>query len=292
VKSENKGLLLGLLGVIAFGLTLPFTQAVVPYMDPVFIGLGRAVVAAIISALILLVMRVSRPQGRDWLRLLGVVAGVVIGFPVLSAYAMQTVPASHGGVVLGILPLATAIAATLVSGEQPSKRFWLVSFIGSALVVAYSLYQGAGAFSVGDIALVGAVIAASFGYAIGGTLSRRLGGWQVICWALVISLPIISYPAWRMMPDDFSAIPTETWLAFAYLALVSQLLGFFFWNQGLAIGGIAKVSQCQLLQPFVTLIGSAIIVGEVLDSITIGCAILVVGVVAIGKRMPVTQKGA
>ncbi len=290
MKPENKGLLLGMLGVIAFGLTLPFTQAVVPYMDPVFIGLGRAVVAAVVAGIILLFMRVPRPRGRDWLRLLGVASGVIFGFPVLSAYAMQTVPASHGGVVLGILPLATAIAATLVSGEQPSRRFWLVSLVGSILVVGYSLYQGAGALSVGDIALLGAVIAASFGYAVGGTLSKRLGGWQVICWALVISLPVISYPAWRMMPNDLTVIPTDAWLSFAYLALVSQLLGFFFWNQGLAIGGIARVSQCQLLQPFVTLIGSAIIVGEVLDSITIGCAILVVGVVAIGKRMPIKER--
>ena len=278
-----------MLGVIAFGLTLPFTRSLVPYMDPIFIGLGRAVVAALVSIVILLVMRVPRPRGKDWLRLLGVAAGVILGFPVLSAYAMQTVPASHGGVVLGILPLVTAIAATIVSGEKPSLGFWLVGLVGSGLVVAYSLYQGAGEFSFGDIALLGAVIAASFGYAIGGTLSKRLGGWQVICWALVISLPIICYPAWAMMPESHSDIPLNAWWAFAYLALFSQLFGFFFWNQGLAIGGIARVSQCQLLQPFVTLLASAVIVGESLDSITIGCAILVVGVVAISKRMPVTN---
>ncbi len=290
MQPENKGLLLGMLGVIAFGLTLPFTRMVVPYMDPIFIGLGRAVVAALVSILILLAMRVPRPRGYDWLRLLGVAGGVILGFPVLSAYAMQTVPASHGGVVLGILPLVTAIAATIVSGERPSLGFWLVGLLGSGLVVAYSLYQGAGAFGIGDIALLAAVVAASFGYAIGGTLSKRLGGWQVICWALVISLPIISYPAWTMMPKTPWDIPTDAWWAFAYLAIFSQLLGFFFWNQGLAIGGIARVSQCQLLQPFVTLVGSALIVGEALDSITIGCAVLVVGVVAISKRMPVTHQ--
>ena len=245
-------------------------------------------VAGVVAGALLLLLRVPVPSKRDVLRLTGVALGVVAGFPLLSAWAMQTVPASHGGVVLGVLPIATAVAATLVSGERPSGAFWLVGLLGGFLVVSYSLYQGAGHFALGDIALLGAVASASFGYAMGGTLSRRLGGWQVICWALVISLPFIVVPAWVWRPTDISVISVEGWGAFLYLALVSQLFGFFFWNQGLALGGVARVSQTQLLQPFVTLFGSALLLGESIGVITVVFTILVVIVVAVGKRMPVT----
>ena len=283
-------MLLGLLGVIAFGLTLPFTRMVTPALEPVFIGLGRAVLAGLVSAVVLIVFRAPLPNRGDILKLTGVALGVVVGFPVLSAWAMQTVPASHGGVVLGVLPLATAFAATLVSGEKPSLAFWVVGLIGSGLVVAYSLLQGGGHFAIGDIALVAAVIAASFGYAIGGALSKRLGGWQVICWALVISLPFITLPAWLSRPPEPMALDTSIWLSFLYLALISQLIGFVFWNKGLAIGGVARVSQIQLVQPFVTLIGAALLAGEVIESNTLIFIVLIVSVVALGKRMPVIRR--
>lgn len=280
----------GLPGVIAFGLTLPFTRMVTPALEPVFIGLGRAVLAGLVSAVVLIVFRAPLPNRGDILKLTGVAPGVVVGFPVLSAWAMQTVPASHGGVVLGVLPLATAFAATLVSGEKPSLAFWVAGLIGSGLVVAYSLLQGGGHFAIGDIALVAAVIAASFGYAIGGALSKRLGGWQVICWALVISLPFITLPAWLSRPPEPMALDTSIWLSFLYLALISQLIGFVFWNKGLAIGGVARVSQIQLVQPFVTLIGAALLAGEVIESNTLIFIVLIVSVVALGKRMPVTRR--
>lgn len=280
----------GLPGVIAFGLTLPFTRMVTPALEPVFIGLGRAVLAGLVSAVVLIVFRAPLPNRGDILKLTGVAPGVVVGFPVLSAWAMQTVPASHGGVVLGVLPLATAFAATLVSGEKPSLAFWVAGLIGSGLVVAYSLLQGGGHFAIGDIALVAAVIAASFGYAIGGALSKRLGGWQVICWALVISLPFITLPAWLSRPPEPMALDTSIWLSFLYLALISQLIGFVFWNKGLAIGGVARVSQIQLVQPFVTLIGAALLAGEVIESNTLIFIVLIVSVVALGKRMPVIRR--
>jgi len=262
---------------------------VTPALEPVFIGLGRAVLAGLVSAVVLIVFRAPLPNRGDILKLTGVAPGVVVGFPVLSAWAMQTVPASHGGVVLGVLPLATAFAATLVSGEKPSLAFWVAGLIGSGLVVAYSLLQGGGHFAIGDIALVAAVIAASFGYAIGGALSKRLGGWQVICWALVISLPFITLPAWLSRPPEPMALDTSIWLSFLYLALISQLIGFVFWNKGLAIGGVARVSQIQLVQPFVTLIGAALLAGEVIESNTLIFIVLIVSVVALGKRMPVIR---
>ena len=288
MSNESKGMILGFLGVVAFGLTLPATRFVVPYFDPIFIGLGRAVIASVIAAFILIATKQSKPTRKQLIQLSIVALGVVLGFPVLTAWAMETVPASHGGVVLGILPLATAVAAVIVSKEKPSVGFWIFSLIGSIVVVTYSLLQGFGSFQLGDLLLVGAIISAGLGYALGGKLSKELGGWQVICWALVISFPFIIFPAWMQAPEeDFSNLPLNVLLSFLYLALVSQLFGFFLWNKGLALGGIARVSQTQLIQPFVTLLASAFMINETVNIQTIIFAVLVVSIVAIGKKMPV-----
>lgn len=291
MTKESKGMLLGVLGVTLFGLTLPATRYVVDYFDPVFIGLGRSVVAAVFAALLLLITRQLLPNKHQFYKLSIVALGVVIGFPLLSAWAMQTVPASHGGVVLGILPLATAIVGVLISKERPSIGFWLSGAVGSSIVVIYSIFKGIGSFGIGDLALLGAIVSAAIGYAVGGKLSKEIGGWQVICWALVISLPFIITPAWLQSPQDGLNIPINVWLFFLYLALVSQLFGFFLWNKGLALGGIARVSQTQLIQPFVTIFASALLLNEPLEIITIVFALLVVGTVAIGKKMPIKSAG-
>lgn len=291
MTKESKGMLLGVLGVTLFGLTLPATRYVVDYFDPVFIGLGRSVVAAVFAALLLLITRQLLPNKHQFYNLSIVALGVVIGFPLLSAWAMQTVPASHGGVVLGILPLATAIVGVLISKERPSIGFWLSGAVGSSIVVIYSIFKGLGSFGIGDLALLGAIVSAAIGYAVGGKLSKEIGGWQVICWALVISLPFIITPAWLQSPQDGLNIPINVWLFFLYLALVSQLFGFFLWNKGLALGGIARVSQTQLIQPFVTIFASALLLNEPLEIITIVFALLVVGTVAIGKKMPIKSAG-
>ena len=288
MSNESKGMILGFLGVVAFGLTLPATRFVVPYFDPIFIGLGRAVIASVIAAFILIATKQSKPTRNQLIQLSVVALGVVLGFPVLTAWAMETVPASHGGVVLGILPLATAVAAVIVSKEKPSVGFWIFSLIGSIVVVTYSLLQGFGSFKLGDLLLIGAILSAGLGYALGGKLSKELGGWQVICWALVISFPFIIFPAWMQAPEeDFSNLPLNVLLSFLYLALISQLFGFFLWNKGLALGGIARVSQTQLMQPFVTLLASAFLINETVNLQTIIFAVLVVSIVAIGKKMPV-----
>jgi drug/metabolite transporter (DMT)-like permease len=288
MSNESKGMILGFFGVVAFGLTLPATRFIVPYFEPIFIGLGRAVLASIIAAFFLIVTKQSRPNRLQLLQLSVVSLGVVLGFPVLTAWAMKTVPASHGGVVLGVLPLATAVAAVIVSREKPSVGFWIFSLIGSIVVVTYSLLQGLGSFQLGDLLLIGAVLSAGLGYALGGKLSKELGGWQVICWALVISFPFIILPAWMQAPEeDINSLPLNVLLSFLYLALVSQLFGFFLWNKGLALGGIARVSQTQLMQPFVTLLASAYLINETVSIQTILFAVLVVCIVAIGKKMPV-----
>jgi len=290
MSDESKGMFLGLVGVVSFGLTLPATRFIIPYFEPVFIGLGRAVIASFVAALLLIATKQTRPSRNQFYQLLGVASGVVVGFPILSAWAMQTVPASHGGVVLGVLPLATAIVGSVVSNEKPSVAFWICGIVGSVVVIAYSLLQGVGEFQTGDFFLLGAIVSAATGYALGGKLAKEIGGWQVICWALVISFPFIIVPAWLEAPQDaFGSLPLNVILSFLYLALVSQLFGFFFWNKGLALGGVARVSQTQLLQPIVTLVASALLINETINVQTIVFATLVIVTVAIGKKMPIYQ---
>lgn len=290
MTSEAKGMLLGLIGVSAFGLTLPATKLILPYLDPVFIGLGRAVLAAFFAALFLLWFKQKIPSKQQLVQLSIVALGVVIGFPVLSSWAMQFVPASHGGVVAGILPLLTTVVGVIIGHERPSMGFWITSVIGSFLVIAYALLQGSGTLHVADIALLGAIISAAIGYAVGAKLSKQLGGWQVICWSLVLAFPFILLPTIHYAPNSFLNFPISTYISFLYLALVSQLFAFFAWYKGLALGGIARVSQTQLVQPFITIFASVLILNEVIDTTTILFVVLVVGIVWLGKKMPINSK--
>ena len=291
---DLKGMMLGLAGVTIFSVTLPATTIALVELGPVAVGLGRAILAAVVAGAILLFTRQKVPSKRDLGRLFVIAMGIVIGFPLFATIAMQTVPAAHGGVMLGILPLATAIAGTLVSGDRPSGRFWLMGLVGSGLVIAFAALDGATnggwGVSLGDLWLLIAVLSAATGYALGGTLSRRLGGWQVICWALVVSLPVL-IPAVFVYRSEISFdLSYATWAAFVYVALFSQLFGFFFWNRGLAIGGVARVGQTQLLQPFLTILFSVWLLGEALSATTVVFALLIVATVAISKRMPIAAK--
>jgi len=291
VSKESKGLLYGLLGIVTFSLTLPFTRIVIPYMDPIFIGLGRAGFASYVAIVLLLLFKAPLPTRRQFLALIVVSLGVVIGFPLLSALAMQTVPASHGGVMLGLLPLATAVAGALIHKEKPSSVFWISALIGSGIVISYSLLQNnssSGSYlKLGDFYLLGSIVAAAIGYAVGGGLSKQLGAWQVICWALAISAPFVSIPVFLLLPESTGSIPSIVWLSFAYLVLVSQLGGFFLWNKGLALGGIARVSQIQLVQPFLTILFSALLIGEEIETLSVIFAIAIVSTVLINRRTSV-----
>lgn len=288
-RNENLGYLYGFVGVAAFALTLPATRIAVRALDPVFIGLGRALGAAMLAALYLLLVRARRPSLADARRLAVVAAGVVVGFPILTAWAMRHVDASHGGVVLGILPLATVMAGFVLNGERPSARFWFFAVLGSALVVGYSLVRAGGAIEWADLALLGAVASAAVGYAQGARLAQAMGGMQVISWTLVIAAPFIAVPVLLTAPASLGQ-PASAWLAFAYVMVVSQFLGFVPWYRGLALGGLAKVSQVQLLQPFLTILASVFIVGEPADATTWIVALLVVAVVAMGKSSRVAVK--
>ena len=281
----NKGLILGFLGVVTFSLTLPITRLIVPYMNPVFLGLGRSVIAGVVAAMILLALKQPLPTRRQAGLLLITACGVVWGFPVLSALGMQTVPASHGSVVTGLLPLLTVVFASLITKERPSIGFWLVALLGASLVISYSLLKGGAQLHRGDIYLFGSSLIGGLGYAVGGKVSREIGGWQVICWALVLSFPITATGAYFLKPDNLFDLPAFVYVGFLYLALGSQLFGFFFWNKGLVLGGIARVSQVQLLQPFLSILGAILILDEHVDVLTYVFAIAVIITIAIGRKM-------
>lgn len=286
---ETRGLAYGFLGVAAFSLTLPATRAAVADLHPAFVALARCVVAALAAAVLLAAARARRPERRHWASLAIVVAGVIVGFPLFSAIAMRDAPAAHGAIVLGILPLASALAGALRGGERPSRGFWLAGLAGSALVVAFALAAGGGRLSAADLALVLAVVAGALGYAEGARLARDLGAWQTISWALVLSAPLLLAPlAWVVARHGASA-SAPAWLGFAYVALVSQFLGFFPWYKGLALGGVARVGQLQLLQPFMTLFAAALLLGERIDATAVAFAVAVCVTVAVGRRMPVVR---
>ncbi|MBB3211706.1 drug/metabolite transporter (DMT)-like permease [Herbaspirillum sp. Sphag1AN] len=286
---ETKGMWLGFVGVAIFSLTLPFTRLAVTELNPAFIAFGRAVVAAGLSLGVLWYRRTPLPSRVQWRALLITSLGVVVGFPLFSSMAMQQVPAAHGAVVLGILPLATALFGALRFGERPSTGFWLAAAAGSAIVVAFALRQGGGSLQPADLALLAAVFAAAMGYAEGGRLAQSMGGEQVICWALVLSLPLLlPVTLWLGWHYGVTASP-QAWLAFAYVSVFSMFIGFFFWYKGLALGGIARVGQVQLLQPFLSLLGASLIAGEALDTRNLVFAAAVLAVVATGRRMSVKR---
>ncbi len=291
MSDEIKGMALGLIGVAIFSLSLPMTRvAVVGGLDVVFVAFGRAVVAALVAAVILFVTRQPVPPRRYWKRLIYVGFGIVLGFPLLMTIAMKTLPASHGGIVLGVFPLATTAAAAVFCRERPSPGFWAVALLGSALVVGFAMIKGGGDLQMADLLLLVAAAFAGTGYALSGDLSRSLGGWQVICWVLIFSLPFIVLPILWVLPDVHWQVDWPAWGGFFYVALFSQLIGFFAWNRGLALGGVSRVGQVQLLQLFMTLAASAWLLGENADLVTIIFAITVVGVVALGRRMPVARR--
>lgn len=289
-QKEAIGLLFGFVGVVIFGMTLPMTRVAVAEIDPVFIALGRGILAAIPAVAALWIMDQPLPSLRQFKQLAVVSLGVVIGFPLLATIAMQYVPASHGGVVLAILPIATTVTGFIFAAERPSLGFWACSLAGTLAVILFALWEGQdgpAGVHFADLLLAVAVASAAVGYAIGGVLSRELGGWQVICWACILAVPVnLALLAVLRTPINWAA-SMEAWASFLYLAFFSQLIGFFAWNVGLALGGVARVSQVQLLQTFVTLLASAWLIGEAVSRREIGFAVLVVLLVAIGLRMPV-----
>ncbi|WP_174508638.1 DMT family transporter [Klebsiella oxytoca] len=279
--SAASGWINGLLGVVIFSGSLPATRVAVLDMDPFFLTFLRASIAGILAVMLIFGFREKRPQASELIPLVIVSLGVVIGFPLLTAMALQHVTSAHSIVFLGLLPLTTAIFGVLRGGERPKLAFWIFSVIGSLLVMGFALSKGASASLTGDLLMLAAVIACGLGYAEGAKLTRVLGGWQVISWALIISLPFMLIAALFTMPATFSGIGTPAWVSLGYVSLFSMLIGFIFWYKGLAIGGIAAVGQLQLLQPFFGLGLSATLLHETVSPqmvlVTLGVILCVIG---------------
>jgi len=281
---DQEGLLFGLIGVLAFSFSLPATKVAVPAFGPIMLSLGRAEGAAILAAIVLLIRREPFP-GRQHLRsLLMIGAGVVVGFPVLTSYALKHVPSAHGAIVIALLPAATAAFGVLLARERPPRAFWGAVLVGMVAVLIFAIVQGAGKPQWEDALLLGAVVAASFGYAEGARLSREIGGWRVISWAVVIAAPIL-------LPFVIADVPTVDWhasagewLGLAYVSFVSMYLGFLAWYRGLALGGIARVGQLQLAQPVLTLIWSALLLGESIGWAETIAGLVIVASVALTRR--------
>ncbi|WP_066706059.1 DMT family transporter [Curvibacter delicatus] len=290
----RQGLWLGLLGVAIFALTLPMTRLATgtpdaPQLSGLFIALGRAAVAAALSAVLLLVMRAPWPTAEDWRALVLVALGVVFGFPLCTSLAMRHVEAVHASVILGVLPLATAAVGAWLHRQQPSAGFWLFAVVGAALVMVFAMLRsGASSLTLqaADLLLLAGMLCAAVGYGFGARLANRMPAEHVICWALLLALPVtlpLTLWTWPATP-----VRPAAWGGFAYMALFSMWLGFFAWYRGLSLGGTVRVSQLQLLQPFLSMLFAVPLLGETLDVMTLGFGLAVMVVVFAGRKMPVS----
>lgn len=293
LSDDTAGMLLGLVGVIIFGMTFPATRLAVADLPPDFVALGRALVAAALAAVWLLFQRLPFPPRRALLPLATVAGGCVIGFPWLTSIALKTVPAAHGAVLVGVLPLATAAFSALRGNERPSPGFWGMALAGSALVIGFALHRSGGSFQGADLLMLAAVILAAMGYTEGARLAQTMGGQQVISWALVLAAPLLApLLVWLSYPHmaAIGAAGARAWLGFGYVAAFSMYIGFFFWYGGMVKGGIARVGQVQLVQPFVTLAGAWLLLGEPFEAANVLFAVAVIAVVAAGRRMQVGRR--
>ncbi|MBX2839922.1 MAG: DMT family transporter [Gammaproteobacteria bacterium] len=288
------GLVLGLLAVVAFSLTLPITRVAVAATSVMDVFWVRMLIAFLGAVAVLLWRRTGFPQRQHWFPLMIVCTGVVFGFPLFTALAMQTEGSGHGGVVLGVLPLATAICGNVLSKEKPSVGFWLTATIGCALVITYSLYSGGGSASIGDLYLFVAVVLAAIGYAQGAKLAIIYPAADVICWSILLASPVLlvgatAYIDWHGLLFTDPELLLKLWMSFAYLGLISQLFGFFLWYRALALDGVARTSQLQLLQPFFTLLFASLFLGEVFGWLNLSFAVSIALAVFVSRQMLVQR---
>ncbi|MGY4489859.1 DMT family transporter [Pseudomonas sp. TE3610] len=284
LAAPSSGWLNGFIGVLIFSGSLPATRLAVMDFSPLFLTVARASLAALLALCILLLFKEKRPARAQLGSLVIVSLGVVVGFPLLTALALQHVTSAHSIVFLGLLPLSTALFGVLRGGERPRPAFWLFSLVGSLMVVGYAVAQGLSASPMGDVLMLCAIIVCGLGYAEGARLSRSLGGWQVISWALVVALPFMAVGTVALLPSSFAQVHLAGWLSLGYVALFSMFIGFVFWYRGLAQGGIAAVGQLQLLQPFFGLALAATLLGEQVSWGMLGVTVGVIGCVAGARR--------
>ena len=285
MNREAQGMLIGFVGILVFSLTLPVTKIAIPSFNPYFIAFGRAFIAGLVALAYLSYKQVPLPSKADLVKCAVIALGVVFGFPILTTVAMEEGSSSHGAVILGMMPLATTVIGVIRFKERPSIGFWLVSILGAALVIIYALLKSAGSFTYIDGLLVLGGFCACVGYVEGAELSKKMNPRTVISWALVISLPINIVATYFTFSSVYWGADAIAWISFLYLSLFSMYLGFFFWYEGLAIGGIARVSQVQLIQPFCTLLASSFLLGDHITLMNMVFAFLVVSTVILSKRM-------
>ena len=292
---QTRGLLLGVVGVLIFALSIPMTRlaggtAEAPQLSPVFVAMGRAALAGLLSAAYLLLTRARRPSRAQRGPLALTALGVVFGWPLFLGLAVRQVDAIHAAVLSGVLPLATAVIAALVLRQRPSAGFWACALAGLALVMGFAWWRGAGGFQAADGLLLLAVLSAASGYVSGARLAQSLTAEQVICWVLVLSLPVTLPLAWWTWPQQ--PVANSAWGAFVYVSLFSMWIGFFAWYRALAWGGTVRVSQVQVIQPFASMLLAVPLLGESLDAMSVLFAVAVIAVVWLGKRMPIRQQAA
>ncbi|MFB0770564.1 DMT family transporter [Proteus cibi] len=280
-KTQTNGWINGFIGMLIFSGSLPATKAAVLGFDPLFLTAARATIAGLLSLAMLLLYKEKLPTFKQWVSLTVVSLGVVVGFPLLTAIALQEITSAHSLVFLALLPLSTAIFAVIRGGEKPRPIFWFFSVIGSLLVMGYALSQGGTSSINADLLMIASVIVCGLGYAEGATLTKALGGWQVICWALIVSLPPMLILSFIFMPEELTTISVSAWVGLGYVSIFSMLIGFIFWYKGLSQGGIATVGQLQLLQPFFGLGLAAVLLHESVNLlmlfVTIGVIFCVAG---------------
>ena len=289
MKNETKGMLIGFIGIFIFSLTLPVTKITVEILNPYFLCFARALLAGILAGAYLIYTKAPIPDAKQIRQFAIVALGVVFIFPLFINIAMTSGEASHAGVILGIMPLATVVAGVLLFQERPSLDFWISALTGCALVCTYAYLNSEGGFRYTDLLLLIACAANGIAYAIGGNLSRTMNAKQVISWTLVLSLPVNLIGSIFTFQESYLIASTSIWISFLYLGIFSMFVGFFFWYGGMAIGGISRVSQVQLLQPFCTLLASAILVSEPITWMNILFAGLVITTVMIGRQMLVRR---
>jgi drug/metabolite transporter (DMT)-like permease len=281
MRNRIEGILLGMVGVLAFSITLPATRVAVPQLGAAFVGFGRGFVAGLLALLVALVMREPVPDRRHWKGIAIVSLGVTVGFPLFSAFALRSLPSAHAAVVVGLLPAATAVMAVLLVGERPHLPFWIASGAGVLAVLGFAAVEGAGRPQPADLLLLIAVLGGAVGYAEGGRLAREIGGFRVILWALIFCLPVLVVPVgWILMRSGVPHGTPAAWLWFAWVALISQFLAFVPWYRSLVLAGVAYTSQLQLAQPVLTLGWSVIILGEHISGLTVAAALFVIACTA------------
>jgi len=289
MTKETKGMLIGFIGVAIFSLTLPFTRIAVQEMTPFYVSFGRGIIAGVCGALLLLLTKSPLPTRSQFKKLLITALGVVYGFPIFTSLAMKTLPSAHSGIVLGILPLAMSAMGAIRFRERPSFAYWVTAICGTLLVLVYSMVDGGG-LALGDIWLLLAIVTAAIGYSEGGKLAEEMGAIKVISWAMAMTLPINIPATYLFANTALTDLSTNAFISFLYIGLFSAFIGFFFWYRGIALGGVARVGQVQLLQPFLTLIGAYLLLGEPITLLNMVFAIAVLVVVLIGRKTKIRAK--